>query len=555
MKYLLVSVALVLSGMAIITWWSFPDTRNALPVVYWTTGANPTREKTRRVFHEWLIQQGRGEKAVLSTMAELRRFRARNWSTETRRAMKAANPDGDKIFAETTGADDLPLHVQVPAFELRLDRAGGGRQKQVIQGVSGVASTILGVGGARVHFYEQVGMLADVTEPARDMGFTPERTYDGVRPLLVIDGRQYAFPSNVFTRSFVANKNVFKRAGQSPPPRQWTIEEFERRGKALVKELNSGSRQDVFFVDRMPPLFFRSFGVSVFNETMTRCTLDDERVAQSLELQHKWTHVDNLMPSAGQRSSLEAAGDMRGGTYQLLQDGHLAMVGGSRWALMSLRRMGDLPVSTTQPPHDSFPNVVLDTHALAIYKGSSQKKLGFLFLKFLASERYSQRVVNNADSLPPRPDAIEKPGFRRPPGRPNEWGIHADFAKTAREDGITYAISPFVATDVMMRACWAMRGRVLNEVATPEQAAARAAKTLNRAIQRSINENPELHKLYKQKRRVQKKINQRRARGEPVPLEWIDNPYHRRKYQVHGWATTKNASDAAASRPGTREAN
>ena len=47
-----------------------------------------------------------------------------------------------------------------------------------------------------MQFLASAGMLADVTESAKELGFTPDKTYEALQPALFYDGRQYAFPRN-----------------------------------------------------------------------------------------------------------------------------------------------------------------------------------------------------------------------------------------------------------------------------------------------------------------------------------------------------------------------
>ena len=540
MKFLFPVIAVVLCLAGVGTYLSFPDTASPIPVLYWTTGPNPTRVRTVEVFHEWLITRGHGQRHELTTMEQLRAFRDRPWTDEQRRAIASANPEGAKVWAAGTTAADLPLSVTVPAFELRVDAGTHDMRKRVVQGVSGVASAIFSTSGPNIDYMQQIGMLADVTEAARELGFSLDATYPGLKPIMFVDGRQYAFPSNVTTLSYLVNAEVFEDVGMDPPPVRWTVEQFERIGKELIARANQGPRQTVFMADRAPPLFHRVFGVSMFNETMTRSTLDDPRVVASLAVEHKWTHVDHLLPTAAEISSFDVEGGMRGGLFQLVHDGHLGMFNTGRWALIELRRMGgDVPLRFAELPHAGFACSLLTGHTLGVYQGSPHRDLATLFLAFLASETYSLRVIEIADSLPPRPDVVDLEQFTRPAAHPSEWSqdhsVHEAFARDARENGVAWSVSPYVSFEICARSYHDMRSRVLSNVASPEEAAAAAAAHVNREIQRSLAESPELRQRYQRRLAIQRKIDEHRAADRPVPVEWIDNPYYRELYERRGW--------------------
>src|SRR5437773_2073379 len=238
------ALALISAGAA----WLRPETRDAKPVLSWVTDPSPAREEQVRRFHSWLLKKGH------------------------------------------------------PQFKLQLDTANSDNTKKIIQGVSGVAGDILDLGTGDLPYFQSVGMLQDVTEDARKLGFDPSYTYPAVGPLIMLDGRQYRFPCNVAVPLYWVNKATFAKYAQPIPPPTWDWDTFERVGKAFVAAANvPGERPKVFFaagIDRnMANVLRRSCGLDIFNETLTRCTLDDPRYVQTLERIHKWT-LDRLIPTA-----------------------------------------------------------------------------------------------------------------------------------------------------------------------------------------------------------------------------------------------------------------
>src|SRR5690606_3131273 len=134
--------------------------------------------------------------------------------------------------------------------------------------------------------------------------------------------RQYQFPCNVVAPMFFVNREAFRQYGQPLPPRQWTIEEFEKRGKAFVDAANAGrGRYTVFFTDDVPSETLRaSLGGSRFNETATRCTLDSPPNIETLRLIRKWTFEDRLLPTGADRSSFTVESGYGGLTAQLFNN-------------------------------------------------------------------------------------------------------------------------------------------------------------------------------------------------------------------------------------------
>src|SRR5690606_15743941 len=126
-----------------------------------------------------------------------------------------------------------PLEVLLPKGRLALDMGNRDVTKQVVQGVSGVAGDVQDIGGGGdMRYFHAIGLLHDVTEWGKEMGFDPSRTYPAIASEITLpdengNPRQYLFPCNVNSSSFFVNKEAFRQWGQEPPPRRWTIEEFE----------------------------------------------------------------------------------------------------------------------------------------------------------------------------------------------------------------------------------------------------------------------------------------------------------------------------------------
>ena len=105
---------LVIAGL--VTYMSLPGS-GEVPIVTWVMKADPVREAQIKAFHQWL-------------------------------------EDND-----------------YPEMELRLDIMSKTRQdeKNIIQGVSGVAADVLDCYSGQVNLYQSVGMLEDLTDMAKEL--------------------------------------------------------------------------------------------------------------------------------------------------------------------------------------------------------------------------------------------------------------------------------------------------------------------------------------------------------------------------------------------------
>jgi multiple sugar transport system substrate-binding protein len=392
-------------------------------------------------------------------------------------------------------------------------------------------------GGVQMRYLAAAGMLRPMDDKARELGFTPDQTYPAMRPSLMWEGRQYVYPRVASIYLYWVNRNTFEQCDQPIPPRRMSIEEFEQRGLSFIEAANPpGERVTTFFADSVRPQELRrSMGLSTFNETLSRCTLDDARNARTLELIRRWTHDLHILPSAADRAEFVTAG---GWGAQMLQfaDGRFGMLASGRWALMILRQVDPpIPMAAVELPHGGFPNVLLGGAQSAVYAASDYPELSSLYLAYTTSDIYNLQIVETGDALPPNPKFGQVEAFRRPPDHPNEWGCHEVFFESAESIAIVNSFSPFVLPAVVRRIDQASLDKVMTGWLTAEQAAADAANRINVAITRNVAEDPALAEPYAQALERQKRIDAARAAGRPVPRNWIDNPFHQRWYEHNGW--------------------
>lgn len=491
MKHLfaIIAAVLVLSSIAIAL--SMPGVQSDVPVIYWVTDPNPARVDQAGGFEDWLIKNGH------------------------------VTEDGK------------------PVVELKLDFSNNANEKKIIQGVSGVGSALFDQTSGTLHFAQAVGIAADVTERARELGFGPEQTYPEIVPDITVDGRQYAFPCIVSVGMYFANKATFEKYGVEVPPERWDTDTFERIGKQLVDAANKpGERRTVFLMDDIRTIdLHRSAGLSIFNETLTRCTINDPRYIRVLRLKHKWMYEDHLIPSLAEQSGFDTASGFGGPRLQLFGRGNYAMIGGGRWLLIQLRKFGEMQLDVSENPHlpGGMPNTTFYTRCATVYKGAEHRDKAELFLAYLASEAYNRQIIKDADALPPNPRYADTEAFHNPPDYPNEHGIHEPFYNAAMNIAIAVPASPFVLKSVHGRHIKEAEDAFMNDRMGAEEAAVQAAERINAEIIRTLQEQPKLRPEYDRRVATQEKIDALRAAGEPVPVEWIDNPFHRKWYAYNGW--------------------
>ena len=483
MKRLFLISFLVLVTASAVTFWSLPEQQSDRPILYWAVMPDPSKLAVREAFYAWRAELG------------------------------------------------------FEPVELRLDAANRDLTKKMIQGVSGVGSDIVDAGGLHMQPLQNAGVLMDVTEAAAKYGATPDKTYPGAVSEMVFNGRQYSFPRNVVANALWVNVDTFERHGIEVPSRRWTIEEFERIGREFVAAANPPeAKSRVYFTSYIPrkPMR-RSLGASYFNETLTRCTLDDPRNIELLERVRQWVVVDQLAPSREAEKAFEVDGSGFRLKAALFHRGNYGMLYLGRWALILLRELEPVKLTAVETPHGGFPNIDINVGGVGVYAGSKRPDLAVSFLGFLTSERYNNLVAQTGDSLPPVPRFTETETYLRPAGHENEWGAHEVFSESARDIGIGQPSSPYVLSSITLRVEVDAYDSMIAGRLTPEESAVEAAWRINREIRITLDSNPALKPSYEEALVRQEQIDALRAVGKLVPIELIDNPFHREYYRHNGW--------------------
>jgi len=484
LKYLLITTFLLLCAATVVNYHSRPEVRTDKPILYWVTDTHEPRLRNLERFQNWLKEKG------------------------------------------------------YPEFEVRIDNASNDVSKKLMQGISGVGADIINLARDEAWFLNSTGMLEDLGPYAKKHGFTPDKTWDRVRPNLIIDGVQKGFPRATAIQVYYVNADLLSRHGIGPLPEQWTHGEFERIGKAFVKAANPpGERQGVFFADSVNrQAMRRSLGESNLNETMTASHLDRPGNIRSFALEYQWVHEERILPSQADLDFYAGSGTTTSRT-QLFLRGKYALLTGARYTLVQLREADvSFRLRAQEPPHDHFRNTPLGTGSTAIYTHSEHKDLAAYFLEYFTTEEHNMHVVREADAMPPIPEYAEREEFLRPPEHPDEWHLHPKFAEIMRDIAMPASVSPFILPSTVNRIEGEVKQAMLSGIYTPEEAAELGAKRVNARIQSNVREDPALREQYEKRVERQMKIERYRAEGKPVPLEWITNPFYREYYQYRGWS-------------------
>lgn len=283
--------------------------------------------------------------------------------------------------------------------------------------------------------------------------------------------------------------------------------------------------------------------------------MDDPRYAEVLERRRSWIYDLHLLPSPDDLSAMQVAGGWGGASPRLFNEGRLGLLYSGRYMLIQFRQFvldGDEPLqlAVVEPPHGSFPNTRTTVRGAAIYRGGDHQDLAELFPRYLASELYNQLIIDGTDALPPNPRFVESRSFTHPPDWPNEWGCHQPFVDAMHTTAIGGSYSPFILSSDAER----IRDRFMDEynagvITDPAEAARRTAELIQLRIDRNLAEFPETRAQYDALVETQRRIDALKQAGQPIPAEWINNPFYLRYYAERGMLVEPSDASAAAAAP------
>jgi ABC-type glycerol-3-phosphate transport system substrate-binding protein len=430
-----------------------------------------------------------------------------------------------------------------PDMEIHTDIINKGHQteKNIVQGVSGVAGDILDCMTGEVYLYESVGLLEDLTETAVEMGFDVSKTYPAVRSLLQVDGRQYGFPRNVGMSFYWANVDAFERVGMSAPPDVWTVDEFEHIGKQFVQASNVPGEPQSVYLNRNISYgtrwqLARSMGLDFYNETMTESNFDHPIYYEVYEITYGWVNDLRIIPTKAEAEALTADTGVTRVEIHLFAEGNFGLMNAGRWGLMYFRQVGPYNLSISEYPYKDYRNTFISGGAEAVYAGSKHKDLAAYFMKYLSSEAFNRGIVENGDGLPPIPEYAETKEFLFPEKYPNEWGLHGRILEMAKEVAIPYSFSPFMLAKTMARLEQKAFDKLITDRSSIENALSALDEAMEAEMERKANESAKNFERYQKLLKTQAEIDRLRNRGELVPLELISNPFYKRYYVEQGWS-------------------
>jgi len=387
-----------------------------------------------------------------------------------------------------------------PECKLRLDASNTGMTKILVQSTVGIGPDLIDVYGLeQMNTYVKAGILLDVTEQAKDMGFDPSVTYPAARSTFKVEDRQYGFPCNVNAPVIFYNKAFFDRHRVSYPEGHWTWEQCLEAAKQLTHKRGDGRGYESFGLTRVDwKELLLQFGGSIFSTGGTHCTLGSEESVAAMQFYHDLHFKWHVVPTPSDKQAMTGEGGWGAGDIRWFGNGRIGMIRIGRWGLIQFRKYANLRLGVCHVPHveGRDPVVFCRSRSAAVNAKSPNRDHAVKFLKFLTTRAYCDLINLGADALAPN-QVYGTPEHMHNPKHPEDDDYNRYFVEVL-EHGHPLEISPFINPFVANRIAQREIEHILARNKETREAMVDAARKINAVIQEALAEDEGLRERYDQ---------------------------------------------------------
>lgn len=385
---------------------------------------------------------------------------------------------------------------------------GADQTKLVVQCATGVGPDVIDIYNVRsMHSLVEAGILLDLTDYARAMGFGPDKTYPALREGLMVEGRQYRYPCNVWANVIVYNREIFDDHGIAYPSDDWTWDQFIEVGLKLRDRSTSRTGRSHIplasyaRINMFGDVLF-SFGGEFFTDHGLRSALDSPAALAAWQFYGELFTRHRIIPTQAEADALSTQGGWGLSPLRWFSEERAAMIPIGRWYIILGRAYtGLLPkLGAVRLPHvpGRGSTGAIDARASGINAKAppERREAALKFLQYLASEPYNRLIIEDGDSLPPNPE-MARTGEDLVNKAITDPTWHQTFIDAAR-DARPIDTSAFLDGSLLERWMTEALERVENGSLTPEQGARRIANEVNQTIRTNLKRRPDLQRKYEQ---------------------------------------------------------
>lgn len=351
---------------------------------------------------------------------------------------RSAETDSEKL-TRTTIANRLILENAFsqyirPAHRIEVTVDSGDTAKLIIQCVHGVGPDIIDMyDNQSMASNVEAGILLDLTDDANRMGFGVNDTYPAIRDALMIDGRQYRFPCNVWANTVIYNKDIFRICGVPEPDENWDFDQFVAAAVKIRDYRGPNGQKYIPIANWYNLWMFEDLligsGGSFFHDQGLRSALNAPPSLQAAQTYQDMMYRYRIIPTPAEATTMSGQGGWGTGGAEWFYSEKAAMIIIGRWYIVQVPQYPNLKGklgNVLLPRLDGRKSQgMTDGRAAGINAETKYPEEAKKFLQYLASPQYNRLIIEDGDALPPSPamartgaDLVNKivpdPAFHQP---------------------------------------------------------------------------------------------------------------------------------------------
>lgn len=427
--------------------------------------------------------------------------------------------------------DENPARIaQVEAFNaehpdilLTVDHHNLGTRKLIRLCCSGMGPDLMDYDG-EWHQEEMVdaGILWDITDAARDLGFSVEdAAWPSARGSGLFRGRQYGYFCNVGVNLAIYNRNVFDHFGVPCPSGSMTWDEFINLALRVSEPVSEGKGASRLFALVEPSWIriFESMGGELFTKEGLLQIANSKKLSRAMTLQRDLMNKYRLAPSVLEARLMSGHGGWGAHAFSQFAFGKYAMLFTGEWSLIYFNEARkfqineaaakglnidtlaplDRPLRMGAVPFPHFPEYptrsVVVTRMAGINALSPHREAALKVLQYFSGPTYSRLINQGMDNLPGNP-AYKDLGVEVGDPELSRLQLHA-LNVQGMEQGYVMRRSPFFWFNAVCTAIDdAMKQMEANPDLTAQEALDSAESKLKQSLEVKLNRDPALKKRY-----------------------------------------------------------
>lgn len=269
---------------------------------------------------------------------------------------------------------------------------------------SNTSPDVIFINNQYLPIYANAGVLEDLTQYSKDFNY--DEYYDKSIEALSWNDKVYAVPRDVSNLVIFYNKDLFKKYHVAYPKSGWNFNDFLNTAVKLTDLPN------VFGVSfEEDPLFYLPYLTSnggdfenLIKTDQKSKVFSDKNSQEALEFYANLRNKYHVAPRKEESASATMA--------QMFLQGRIAMHLSGRWLVPKYRQEAKFDWDIVEFPKGKKGSIVpLDASGWAISKSSKHKEEAIRLIKFLASERSSEKFVSGGLIVPARKNVANSSVF------------------------------------------------------------------------------------------------------------------------------------------------